>query len=281
MIEKNYIACKCPHSAKELFDYLEIKGNNHKNYKYYAKRNYIETILRAHTIYLSDGSNWNDVEDKKRLNHPNSSFVNYAMCFSFSKSENVAMWMLYSKDSGCMIDFTKEIIRDIIETDNLQIGSFVCGEFVPVKTLTHQQFKIALFDMIYYEKQNNKIVKQYKQEQNEQTFYYIKRADEVNRNFEANTIDEISYQKKRLAWSYENECRLVVSIDKKQIYANQCNVNQCNVVAIEFSESYIKKLMSRVFDSPNTSKSSIYRSSALQGKINWNLCSDCKIKEYR
>ena len=86
-----------------LITYLSHKAASHNYYKYYAPKHYIDTILREEAVFLSDGENWNDVCDRERLNNDNR-YKRFALCLSYSRSENVAMWMLYAGNDGCMID---------------------------------------------------------------------------------------------------------------------------------------------------------------------------------
>lgn len=112
------------HNKDELIQYLSKKGNNHYNYRFYSKRERIETILKDHTIYLFDGSNWNDTIDRENFNDTSKECKRFGLCFSFSKSESVAMWMLYSQNDGCMIDYGQNLIKEILQTNTVQLGEF-------------------------------------------------------------------------------------------------------------------------------------------------------------
>ena len=247
------------HNKEELIQYLSKKGNNHHNYRFYSKRERIETILKDHTIYLSDGSNWNDTIDRENFNDNPKEYKRFGLCFSFSKSESVAMWMLYSQNDGCMIDYGQNLIKEILQTNTVQLGEFKNNVFQPKKIIERPQFKISLFDIVYYGESKK-----------DNSGYYVKRADEVHKSFNKEIIDELSYQKKFVPWRYENECRLVV-----EVKSDICDFDEISCAAIEFNENYIDKLKERTYDSPN-SKSEKYNRSELRGQINWNLCSECK-----
>lgn len=75
------------HNKDELIQYLSEKANNHLYFKFYSKRERIETILKDHTIYLSDGSNWNDTIDRENFNDNPKEYKRFGLCLSFSKSE--------------------------------------------------------------------------------------------------------------------------------------------------------------------------------------------------
>lgn len=81
-------------TKEEYVKHLREKGKNHTNYKIYSYGTRITDIIDETTLYLSDGQRWNDRIDRDnfcRKDQPRR----FARCFSFSKSENVAMWMLY------------------------------------------------------------------------------------------------------------------------------------------------------------------------------------------
>ena len=243
---------------KELISYLSEKAKNHKNYKHYTKAYKIETILNNSTIYLSNGSNWNDLIDKNNFNSDESENINFGICLSFSKTESIAMWMLYSGNEGCMIDFDSKTIDAILNARFVEIGNFVDGLFVPLEIINRDSFEISIFDIVYYNL--NKDCKS----------VYIKRSDETNKEFPKVKIDELTFHKKTLPWSYENECRLVVSI-KKEVIGNSTG----DTVAILFSEKLIDGLKKRIYDSPN-SKANKYKESSMKNKINWDLCYGCE-----
>lgn len=113
-------------NVDELKEYLTERAKNHNWHKYYAKRKYISTILENHTVYLSDGRNWNDTLDVENFNNAKSERVNFGLCLSFSKSESVAMWMLYSGNEGGMIDYSQKIINDILATEEIELPNCSC-----------------------------------------------------------------------------------------------------------------------------------------------------------
>ena len=245
-------------NSDSLKSYLEEKARNHTHFKYYSKSEYISNIIKNHTVYLTNGEKWNDTLDRENLNSSIKEYENFAVCLSFSKSENVAMWMLYSGNDGCMIDYSKDIINQILNTDAVELGVFEHGEFKRLKVLNSCEFRIFISDVIYYADSKKSTGE-----------YYVKRSDEVNGNFKKSLVDNLNFQKKTLPWSYENECRIIVSI-KKELLDNL----SIKVVAIKFPEKYKESLSKRVYDSPNCKKCN-YQESALKSKINWNLCSDC------
>ncbi len=67
--------------------------------------------------------------------------------------------------------------------------------------LKRENFDIKLVDILYTRKETDG--------------YYIKRSTEVGRTIDDKLMHSLSKECiKDIAWSYENECRLVVSIKK-------------------------------------------------------------------
>lgn len=263
MINKSNTDIKCG-NVIDLSEYLAKKAINHKNFKYYSKRDRIEGILKNHTVYLSDGRNWNDTKDYKNFNDEKSKTLNFGLCLSFSKSESVAMWMLYSGNDGCMIDYTAELVKSILETETVKLGFFENGNFEVLQTLSKskKEFSISISDVIYYGESKKGDIDKY---------YYVRRSGESNDLLKKEIVDECFYRK-TLPWYYENECRIVVSVPKELL---EPNISKYEMAMIEFSETYVDTLQKRVYDSPNN-ENGTYKPSTLAGNINWNLCRGCK-----
>lgn len=99
-------------SHRQIVEWLEERGSRHRNYRYYSSRSRIENILSESAIYCTDGSSWNDLRDREAFNPPGSQEKRFGLCLSFSSTESVAMWMLYSGSDrdGAMIDFDKRAL---------------------------------------------------------------------------------------------------------------------------------------------------------------------------
>lgn len=249
------------YEEKVLRDYLEKKGANHRNYKTYSSQRFIEEVINEQRIYLSDGSNWNDVADRKGFNSDNSEYKNFGKCFSFSDSESVAMWMLYGgiDNCGAMINFTQKDMKKIISIDNIILGRFVDGTFVEHQKLDKSKFIIRLIDVLYVRK--------------EEDGFYTRRSTETCHNVDSKVIENLGGMcVKDTAWCYENECRLVVSVNKK--FIKEESVIKLDISAFNLSESYNK-----VYHSPTYKGDRMYLSSELQGYVDWNLCSNCDARK--
>lgn len=240
-------------SENSLLDYLKTKGGNHKCYKYYTRRAVAESILEKHSVFLSDGSNWNDIQDRTNFNPDDDPFRRFALCLSFTQTESVAMWMLYGKNDGVMLDFKRGIIKDCLSQTAVECGKVEDGKFVGKGIIESPEVKIELVDIVYYTpvKDNPNVVT-------------IKRSDERFESCPVTVINKIQFCKKTYPWQYECECRLIATISKscKQI-------EKCNVLRIPFSDFHINALRENVFHAPNVKNNCIYERSTLTGKIDW------------
>ena len=249
-------------SSDDLMDFLKNKAQNHNHYKLYTSIDRIENMLEYNALFLTNGSKWNDLVDRENLNSQKYDVINYANCFSFSKSESVAMWMLYGGNDGkgAMIDFSKGVLKSVLKQDEIVLGRFEEKVFKKEIELTPNDYEIELIDILYVG------------EDEKAECYTIKRSDERVKEVKKNVVDAIN-QQKGYAWAYENECRLIVSVNRDKVP----NVN-FDVVKITFDYEK-KKLRDRVYHSPNIGiNARKYKNSTLQTRMDWDLCRDCKSK---
>ena len=269
--------------GKDLADYLRQKASRHSHFKFYSGYRAIESICDRDCIFLSDGKNWNDPIDCQNMQN-DENFYNFGICFSFSVSENVAMWLLYSKDDGCMIDFDKDSISQMMSVKSVELGVFGDNrEFVPNQVLSVKDdgIRIQLVDMVYYGEPED--------DEHRSRDYYVRRSRETNKLFDRRVLDGCRLYSKQLPWSYENECRLIVSVPRKALDDDKSGL----YLKIEFDKSIIPKLRKekRIYNSPNASnvnEDPLYSKntkSKLSGRINWKLkkqlCDDCELKKQK
>lgn len=268
-------------SIDKLQDYLREKAKNHHNYKHYVPDiDRIYNIYHEGALFLTDGSNWNDPNDKKAFTDSNSGrseCKRYGLCLSFSKSESVAMWMLYGgmQKKGAMIDINLRNIKQLLDQSNrpqVELGYFEEEEWNAVKRLNANEYKVELTDILYYDT-NKKVDKEHELK------YDIKRSDE-RCACNDNVIDNAPLlQKKVWAWNYENECRLIIEVDTNSI--SSLTNSKISAARVEFpnKELFRKDVRERILLAPNFDERSIVkgdfipRKSAL--KIDWDLCKDC------
>lgn len=73
----------------------------------------------------------------------------------------------------------------------------------------------------------------------------IKRSDERVEHIDDNLIDNLGSFTKSYPWAYENECRLIISVDRKKM----CD-SEYNTAEIAIPEAIRKNLAKNVFLSP-------------------------------
>lgn len=248
-------------SPDDLISYLKLKAQSHNYYKLYSSYDKVIAIKNNNCLFLSNGVNWNDVIDRNGFNNPEYTAENFGICFSYSQDESVAMWMLYGgiNNESAMIDFTKKAIKNILEIKAVKIGYFNSdNEFVCKKTLCENEFGIFISDVIYYKKSEGK--------------YYIKRSDEHVDNVDKSVIDNILFCKKLYPWKYENECRLIVQIDKSLLDHNITHVK------IDISDIDLSTTFDRIYIGPNCmiSIDDNVKKSKLTNNVDWDLRKTCK-----
>lgn len=256
-------------SSANYINHLKKKAINHKNYKIYSYGSRITCIAEEKALYLSDGHLWNDLVDKN--NFCSDGKKRFARCFSFSKSENIAMWMLYGGNggNGLMIDLNKTIMKDIvIHCTNVKLGYWDknSGAFCIKQELHKGEFSLYLIDILYYALNENG------------EKYDLKRSNSSYDLGEPETINRLKYCRKSYPWSYENECRLIL---EPKIAIRDNKITDAKIEFEDILTKCFKKKISlenRIVASPNYVGVHKFKESALQGQIDWDLCFGCKHK---
>lgn len=243
-------------TADELQAYLRLKGSSHNYYKCYSSLKRIIGIRDSQELYLSNGEKWNDIVDRENFNENTNPYINFGKCFSFSKDESVAMWMLYGgiAKKGGMIDFTKKSMQSILNVPTIQIGNFDNEKFEPALELGKNQFEIYVTDVLYYSKNSSG--------------YYINRSDESCSALPEQVFDKLNGCKKTYSWKYENECRLIVAVSKELLS------DKCKMVRIDLKDIEMGKSFDRIYHGPNYPlDNNTYDSlpSKLENTIDWSL----------
>ena len=263
-------------NKEDLVSKLLEKGRNHDKYTFYCDKVGIwKTIEGGLSIRLTNGKHWNDEIDKKNLS--NDGRIRFVKSFTYSKSENIAMWMLYSDPSeeGYMISFTKSIMNKVFEVEKIEVkvketNNTLC-------TLHKENFNISLIDIVYVgegEKDNTFALKK--------SIYGVKSFDASVLDFDLEK-DKYDYFAKSYGWAYENECRLVIDFDKK--YMKNDNVDYSNYECYVDLKLVLRKNYIKAFLFPNNDLDNIeedvksffennkisIENSKYKGKINWSL----------
>ena len=259
-------------TSSDLQEYLSQKALKHRNYRHYSKCDRIQGILDTGYIYLNNGQKWNDIIDRENFQNNISGKTNFGLCLTYSMSESIAFWMLYSRFEGRMINFTRQIIEDIINTSRIvNIGQFKNEGFIVFQEYELNTGEIFISDIIYYDtdlKHPNE--------------YRINHSDEKREYVDKAIIDNLDFIKKTNAWSYEKECRLIIQLPNEIIERIKKNPkyepSESISAQIKISDNLIPQLKERVIESPNTNNTE-YTPSTLRNKIDWNVCCGCDLKK--
>lgn len=268
----NSLVTKTDFNSADLQQYLSKKAINHRNYRHYSKCDRIKKVLETGYIYLNNGQNWNDTVDRENFQNNDSGKTNFGLCLTYSMSESIAFWMLYSRFDGRMINFSQKVIKDIINnTSTVNIGQFISNNFVSLKEYNLKHNEIFISDVIYYDTDSNYPDK-----------YRINHSDEKREYVDKAIIDNLHFIKKTNAWSYEKECRLIIQLPNDIIDIIKKNPkykpSQPISTQIKISDDLIPQLKERVIESPNTSNTT-YTPSTLRNKIDWDICYGCELKK--
>lgn len=254
--------CGIPKGKEALLNWITKKANKHQSYKYYSKTAHVKSVLDKGQVVLSDGSDWNDLKDRERFTDTSEGYKRFGLCLSYSRSENVAMWMLYAKE-GAMINYPKSTIQEILNAKRILIGpKEKIKEYESSFRELKEHFEISILDVVYF---GDSTVKP-------GNAYYVRRSDTMDKDYSKEIVDSLTYQKKELPWSYENECRIVVSVENEAVKEDD------NVVIIQLSETEKNILKNRVVSAPDA-KDTEFPKGKLAGKIEWDLCQKCVFKE--
>lgn len=267
----------CVHNPYILDDYLVEKARWHNCYKTYSTLERIQSWKDSDCFYLDDGRRWNDRHDREMFNNEKSKVKRFGRCFSFSVNESVAMWMLYGgmNKNGAMLEFKRSAMRELIENTNVvELGNWENGEFKVVRKLNEGQFDLELKDIIYRDE-----ISKSERDVDDFGVYYIRRSDEVCKRAPGYAINALDHCVKAAAWSYENECRLILSVNKaavpEAIHASSVRIPLHNMLSGTNNKNTDKDKV-KIYCSPNFAGEKPYLESALAGGIDWDLCAGCK-----
>lgn len=248
---------------RDVLSFLAGRGGMHREYKHYATRARIAGILRSGALYLTDGTSWNDKYDREHFNPSFMSTKRFGACFSASSTESVAMWMLYGgmDGNGAMINFDRRTLQGAMGRESYECGWFdTAGKFQCFVELPADRLRLRLVDVLYFQNQADGNVAVGRSS--------LKEGRHVMSGRAFNGIGQIA---KHQSWSYENEVRLVATIDKLDLVGKVSHV-KCVKIPIDFDDAFVT---GRVFDSPVSDNEGNYRDSELRGTVDWNLCSGC------
>lgn len=259
--------CNCRNSA-EILEYLGLKGKNHVQYRKYSKLDHIKSNIKERALYLSDGSDWNDEDDRTRRG------VVFSTCFSYAITENIALWMLYGGNggkTGAMVSFSKKQMHNILETETIELlAKTENGMFVHLQTIPKVGFDIEIRDILYYSKEKSKTVNKEKIDNGKEEKYLITRAEEHS-CIDKQVYNELTGYLKDYAWSYEKETRMIVML--KGEYKDCIRRYPGKKLFVKISTGEIKtgkgEAGGQVYKSPVAAYQENYISSSLH--VDWDI----------
>lgn len=247
-------------TSEELIRFLQEKAANHRSLKTYGKEASILPIIEEGVLRLSDGSAWNDRDDAQRFCSKRQECKKFAKCFTFSRTESVAMWLIYGGDlrgnnerfKGLMVDFKMQLNNVIKETEKVTLCYYdrnAKAEVGESRQLTKGEFEISLMDMLYYRETEKG--------------YTLKRSDE-RKTVDRKVFEGVYNYTKAYAWAYENECRLIVSVPKAFI-----GNAQFNTAKIQLPDTVLENI--EIIKSPLYPKQEECKISTLPSRLTGNI----------
>lgn len=269
-------------NSEQLKKYLRAKAMNHKSYKQYMTEDKAQNCIKDTAIFLTRGNNWNDQDDESRVNGDKNK-VRFVACFSYMTNENVAMWMLYGgiNNTGTMLNLDGcDFRKTINETKKLQIGKFGAIGFQAERTIDENEYTCDLTDILYVAHNENKADT-------------IKRSDErfpleddlKNNTFDCRTFhldnQQFTYNQKAYGWNYENECRLVITVEltdeNRNFYSDKDLAIKLPIV-FKDEKSTIHDYIVLAPNYVGNLQNQGYKTSDING-LSWDLCKNCKVKK--
>ena len=175
-------------------------------------------------------------------------------------SENVALWKLYAEKKGYILDLKQAHIKKIVKKEDVavEIGD-IHNKKSSFRTLSEDQYKIELIDIIYYDQCD-------KNDHDQDSDYRIKHSDNPRHYVNKKVIDNIKngYLRKRIPWSFEKEARLIVKVSSILVKETD------NSIRIRIPDSIYDDLEGRLIASPLGGYDDIFTNSSLSDDIEWN-----------
>ncbi len=233
---------------KDLISELKRNGKNHIRYKHYSKKDRLIENLSNRCLFLTDSSNWNDRKDSQFFCENAKDIKRFGMCFSYALTENVAMWIIYSKikeGNALMLSVPKKTLARIINNNKeAEIGNFTNGEFVKKKTISLKD--LYLIDL-YYTSNSEKSIRCTR--------------GEKHISIDKKVFEKTKQYSKAYPWRYENECRLIAEAD-----FNLCH--DCEALKIKLSDEDVSDIKKNLIEGP-LNFSFDFKKSSLYGDLNF------------
>jgi hypothetical protein len=196
-------------TVDEIVKFLQLSASGHKRIYRYTNTDRLKEMLSTKRLSLSrllemnDLREYQDVKDADRI---------YIACFSFGKLENMAMWMMYGRDTtkSLRVSFDNKRIQKCIGNLKSKKGIFkdACGK----ESISEDSIESVSFHDIAYVygtalMWNHKIVG-------------MSRCRDLS---DPKKVEKLQTYIKDYGWASENEVRLLIKLKKcdpelKRIY---------------------------------------------------------------
>ena len=232
-----------------LSEGLKKNGEQHRSYDMYTSMERALGVLLNGEIFLSNGANWNDVNDRYLMDIKKS----YALCLSCSTRENIAMWMLYGAEhgkKGAMLKLYPSVMKELVNIETIALGKFKeNGTFsVGYELKSKKDFEAYLTDVVYTDPCNNGKIKL--------------TEGESHITVDESILEDSEIFHKNYAWSYEKECRYVIKLKEKwNVTAKKEGLTS---IRVKMPNSSIRKM----------SESRLVRSPVYSGGVACGVCSE-------
>lgn len=251
-----------------ILRFLAEKGGRRRNYRHYATRGRIESIVSGGAIFLSDGSGWNDKYDRVHFNPPFSGTKRFGACLSATTSESIAMWMLYGgiDGNGAMINFDAKTLKNAMRRSDYECGYFdEGGRFVCTQTLGADKIIFQLVDVLYFSKKQS----------GSESVLIGRSSKDAQVELSASAFQGLQQVAKHRSWAYEAEVRFVASVNRLYLGGRESKIT-CMKIPLELSADFVA---THVFDSPVSDGCGHYLDSELLGTVDWDLCHGCQHRQ--
>lgn len=280
----------------DLIDYFNAQACTNTQYCHYTKISTIEKILDKSSFRLSCVSDFNDECDKRQFGDDKAKKYFYALCLSRSKSENLALWYLYSgmDGQGGRICFSFYHIKRIIEESTYELFEFDTTKKEVVGLGMNLEKGITMDlrfqDVVYFQNQNKYVHLKYN--------IWTNRDKILREDFEKYKMLNMGFCKNTI-WCYEKESRLLVELKGKAREKIDLNIdnNKNYVIVMTFPKTFQYNWMNIQFApeideniywdilnrNPKIRKfmeeTSHLTKSNHVGEIKMHLCEKCEYKE--
>lgn len=273
-------------TADEINTLIEEKAYSHTYYYHYSDCDAIKSIIENKNFWISPVCFSNDATEHNRFG--DETYRYFQLCFSTGTTENLPLWLLYSKSErkGARISFKRADIRKLCDLENMKLKLVnALNSEVVAELVNGSNCKIQFKDVLYRKKEADK--------------YRLKYNTGVNNNFPADEMLKIESENKGflkdIVWYYEKETRILVKVDstlidkklfvdaEKSPYRVELTIpDECyKNIDIMFSPVYYNdkekieaELNDKAFMALNCSKAL----SEYAGQIEIDLCKDCTKK---